>query len=205
MNAHAAILQALYARERTGKGCHIAVSLFDGIADWMTVPLIHREYTGREPQRLGLAHPTIAPYGAYAVGDGAQFIISIQTETEWASLCLGVLERPDMIDDARFSTNSRRAANRGELDAEMASALSRFDAAGMAAALRRANIAFGRYNTVGEFAHHSQLRRVEIGAPSGPVSVPAPPPIFDDEPVALGPVPAIGEHSDAIRREFAED
>jgi len=205
MNAHAAILQALYARERTGRGCRISLSLFDGIADWMAVPLIHREYTAREPQRLGLAHATIAPYGAYAAGDGTQFIISIQTETEWASLCRGVLARPDMIDDPRFSTNSRRAGNRSDLDAEMASALSRFDAAGMAAALRGANIAFGRYNTVGEFARHSQLRRAEIRTPSGPVSVPAPPPVFDDEPVALGPVPAVGEHSDAIRREFSAD
>lgn len=203
MNAHAAILQALYARERSGQGCQISVSLFDGLADWMAVPLIHREYTGREPQRLGLAHATIAPYGAYVAGDGTQFIISIQTETEWASLCRGVLDRPDMIVDPRFSTNSRRATHRGALDVEMNTALSRFDGAGMAEALRRANIAFGRYNNVGEFAQHSQLRRAEIQTPSGPVSIPAPPPVFDAEPVALGPVPSIGEHSEAIRREFA--
>jgi crotonobetainyl-CoA:carnitine CoA-transferase CaiB-like acyl-CoA transferase len=205
MNAHAAILQALYARERTGEGCRISVSLFDGIADWMAVPLIHREYSGREPPRLGLAHASIAPYGAYAAGDGAQFIISIQTEAEWVSLCRGVLARPDMIEDPRFATNSRRAAHRSELDAEMAKALSRFDAAGMAEALRNANIAFGRYNTVGEFARHPQLRRAAIDTPSGPVSAPAPPQLFDGEPVALGPVPAIDQHGEAIRREFAGD
>lgn len=125
MNAHAAILQTLYARERTGEGGQISVSLFNSIADWMAVPLIHREYTGREPKRLGLAHPTIAPYGAYAAGDGAQFIIAIQTEAEWASLCRTVLARLDMIDDPRFSTNSRRAANRPALDEEMGKALSR--------------------------------------------------------------------------------
>jgi itaconate CoA-transferase len=203
MNAHAAILQALYARERTGEGCRISVSLFDGIADWMAVPLIHREYTGREPRRLGLNHASIAPYGAYAAGDGAQFIISIQTEAEWASLCRIVLARPDMIDDSRFATNTRRAANRGELDAEMAKSLARFDAEGMAEALDRANIAFGRYNNVGEFARHSQLRRAEIATPSGPVSAPAPPQVFNGEPVMLRPMPAIGEHSEAIRREFA--
>ncbi len=205
MNAHAAILQTLYARERTGEGGQISVSLFDSIADWMAVPLIHREYTGREPKRLGLAHPTIAPYGAYAAGDGAQFIIAIQTEAEWASLCRTVLARLDMIDDPRFSTNSRRAANRPALDEEMGKALSRFDAAGLAGALKRASVAFGRYNNVGDFAHHAQLRRVEIGAPTGPVSVPAPPQIFGRRPVSLGPSPAIGQHSDAIRREFAEE
>jgi itaconate CoA-transferase len=203
MNAHAAILQSLYARERTGDGCEISISLFDTIAEWMTVPLIHREYTGRDPKRLGLNHASIAPYGAYGAGDGAQFIIAIQTEAEWASLCKAVLARPDMIDDPRFSTNSRRASNRAALDAEMTKALSRFDGEGMAEALRGANIAFGRYNTVGEFAHHPQLRRAEIATPAGPVSVPAPPQVFNHHPVALGPTPAIGEHSEAIRREFA--
>ncbi len=203
MNAHAAILEALYRRERTGKGCRISVSLFDGMADWMAVPLIHREFTGREPKRLGLAHATIAPYGAYEAGDGARFIIAIQTEPEWASLCRNVLDRPDMIADPRFASNSQRVANRAAQDAVIAEAFSRFDAEGLAEALRRANIAFGRYNTVGEFARHSQLRRAEIGTPSGPVSIPAPPQIFDGEPVPLGPAPGIGEHSDMIRREFS--
>jgi len=205
MYAHAAILQALYARERSGEGCRISVSLFDGIADWMAVPLIQREYTGQEPKRLGLAHASIAPYGAYRAGDGAQFIIGVQTEAEWVNLCRRVLDRPDMIDDPRFASNSRRAAHRPELDAEMTAALSRFDAAAMAAALRDANIAFGRYNNVGEFAGHSQLRRAEVQTRSGPVSIPAAAPVFDGQKPALGPVPAVGEHSEAIRREFAVD
>jgi itaconate CoA-transferase len=204
MNAHAAILQALFARERTGEGCLISVSLFDSIADWMAVPLLHREHTGRDPKRLGLNHATIAPYGAYAAGDGAQFILSIQTEAEWASLCRIVLLRPDMIGDEKFSINSRRCANRSALDARMSAALARYDAAGLAEALRDANIAFGRYNTVGAFARHPQLRRVEVRTRGGAVSLPAPPQVFDREPVALGPSPAIGEHSAAIRREFAE-
>ena len=203
MYAHSAILQALYARERSGVGCRVSVSLFDGIADWMAVPLIQREYTGQEPKRLGLAHASIAPYGAYRAGDGAEFIIAVQTEAEWASLCRRVLFRPDMIEDPRFSTNSRRASHRSELDAEMSAALSQFDATAMAAALRDANIAFGRYNNVGEFARHAQLRRAEIQTPSGPVSVPAPAPLFDGATAALGPAPAVGEHSEAIRREFA--
>ena len=205
MNAHAAILQALYDRRRTGLGCRISVSLFDALADWMAVPLIHREYSGADPKRVGLNHASIAPYGAYASGDGRTFIIAIQTETEWANLCRLVLDRPDMVADRRFSSNSRRCAHRAELDAAMAAALARFDHLGMAEALRAANIAFGRYNTVGEFARHPQLRRVEIGTPSGPVAVPAPPPIFDGVPAELGASPAIGGDSEAIRREFGAD
>ena len=181
------------------------MSLFDGIADWMAVPLIHREYTGREPKRLGLNHATIAPYGAYAAGDGAQFIISIQTEAEWASLCRAVLARPDMIDDPRFSTNSRRAANRAALDAEMSDG---------AVAFRR-----GRHGG-GAAERQHRLRPLQYGrricaslavasrrgqTPERPGQRRAPPQVFDRRPVALGPSPAIGEHSEAIRREFASE
>src|ERR1700733_13889260 len=114
MNAHAAILEALYDRERTGKGRAISTSLFDGLADWMAVPLIHREYSGAEPKRIGLNHATIAPYGAYAAADGAQVVIAVQTETEWASLCRNVLGRPEMAVDPRFRSNSLRCAHRAE-------------------------------------------------------------------------------------------
>src|ERR1700677_456480 len=203
MNAHAAILEALYDRERTGKGRAISTSLFDGLADWMAVPLIHREYTGVEPKRIGLNHATIAPYGVYVAADGAQVVIAIQTETEWVSLCKNVLGRTEMVADLRFRSHSLRCAHRGELDAEINSVLSRLDLAGLTTALRSANVAFGSVNAVGQFARHPQLRRVDVGTPTGPVSFPAPPQIFGGEGVELGPSPAVGAHGDAIRREFA--
>jgi crotonobetainyl-CoA:carnitine CoA-transferase CaiB-like acyl-CoA transferase len=203
MNAHAAILEALYDRERTGKGRAISTSLFDGLADWMAVPLIHREYTGAEPKRFGLNHATIAPYGAYAAADGGEVVIAIQTETEWASLCRNVLRRPEMAVDPRFCSNSLRCAHRGELDAEINAVLSRLAHAELTAALRSANVAFGSVNTVGQFARHPQLRRVYIGTPTGPVSIPAPPQVLAGENVELGPSPAVGAHGEAIRREFA--
>jgi itaconate CoA-transferase len=202
MNAHAAILQSLYERERTGRGQAISVSLFDGLADWMAVPLIHQEYTGAEPRRIGLNHATIAPYGAYAAADGRQVVISIQTEVEWLSLCRNVLGDANLSIDPRFSSNSRRCANRGELDARVNTAFSRLNRDELVAALQRANIAFGKLNTVGDFARHPQLRRVKIDTPTGPVSMPAPPQIFGGERARPGPTPAIGSHNAAIRREF---
>jgi itaconate CoA-transferase len=203
MNAHAAILQALYERERTGRGRSIAVSLFDTLADWMAVPLIHREYTGVEPKRAGLNHATIAPYGAYAARDGRQVVISIQNEAEWSSLCRNVLSKPDLEKDSRFSANSRRSENRGELDSEINAVFSRLTFDELVAALQSAQIAFGRVNSVGDLARHPQLRRIEVATPSGPVFVPAPPQIYDGEDVPPGPVPEIGSHDEAIRREFA--
>ena len=187
MNAHAAILQALFARTRSGKGSGVCVSLFDGLADWMAVPLIHREYANAEPKRIGLNHATIAPYGAYAAADGRQVVISIQTETEWVSFCRSVIERPDMIDDAQFSSNSRRSANRAALDVEIDRTLSTLSYEALISRLRAANIAFGSLNSVGAFARHPQLRRVDIDTPSGPVSISAPAQIFRGEAVALGP------------------
>ncbi|HLW91247.1 MAG TPA: CaiB/BaiF CoA-transferase family protein [Roseiarcus sp.] len=202
MSAHAAILQALYERERTGVGRSIAVSLFDTLADWMAVPLIHRDHTGVEPRRAGLNHATIAPYGAYAAGDGRQVVISIQNEAEWASLCRNVLGNPDLAKEPRFSTNSRRCEHRDSLDAEIRAVFSRLPFDELVAALKSAQIAFGRVNAVGDFARHPHLRRIEIATPTGPVSIPAPPQIFDGEGLRPGAVPAIGSHSDAIRREF---
>ena len=87
MYAHAGILQALFQRERTGEGSAIAVSLFDSLADWMTVPLLHYDYGGKAPERVGLRHPSIAPYGAFVTADGKQVVISIQNEREWRNLC----------------------------------------------------------------------------------------------------------------------
>ncbi len=96
MAAHAAVLEALIGRGITGQGEALAVSLFDGMADWMNVPLLYYEGTGKAPQRVGLAHPSICPYGAFATADGSLVLISIQNEREWAAFCAGVLEQPGL-------------------------------------------------------------------------------------------------------------
>jgi itaconate CoA-transferase len=105
MYAHAAVLQALLERQQTGRGQGLSVSLFDALADWMTVPLLHQDYTGEAPKRVGLNHPTIAPYGAYACGSGDQVVISIQNDREWQSFCEGVLKRPELFDSAPYASN----------------------------------------------------------------------------------------------------
>ena len=128
MYAHAGILQALYHRERTGEGGAVAVSLFDCLADWMTVPLLHYEYGGKAPERVGLKHPSIAPYGAFPTADGTQVVISIQNEREWRNLCEKVLGRPEMASDPRFDSNTRRVANRPALDGEIAAIFGRVPA-----------------------------------------------------------------------------
>ena len=203
MHAHAAILQALYERERTGRGGGVALSLFDSVADWMSVPLMHYEYGGRAPARVGLNHPSIAPYGAYATGDGRQVVLSIQNEREWKTFCAEVLRQPAIAVDPRFDSNPGRVAHRSELDAAIAGVFAALPQEQVIERLRRARIAFGRLNQVADLATHRHLRRISVDTPSGPVSSVAPPPRWrDDRDAAPGPVPAPDQHGAAIRKEF---
>ncbi|THD35881.1 MAG: CoA transferase [Sphingomonas sp.] len=202
MNAHAAILEALIARGRAGKGSGIAVSLFDSIAEWMTVPLLHHDYGGRAPPRAGLHHATIAPYGVYACGDGRQVVLSVQNEREWRAFCADVLVRPDLAADARFADNSARCTNRTALDTEIAAAFGALDTTGAIARLTIAGIAFAPLNEVADLSRHAHLRRVEADTASGPVALPASPVRWEDAVRPIGAVSGIGEHNDVIRREF---
>lgn len=203
MYAHTAVLQALFERERTGKGRGVAVSLFDSIADWMTVPLLHQDYAGKAPQRVGLNHPSIAPYGAFALSDGHTVVISIQNEREWKTFCAEVLEQPELATDPRFVSNTLRVANRPELDGAVGAFFATLDRAQATERLRRARIAFGSLNSVADLSAHSQLRRIEVETPTGPVSAVAPPPRWSGETFQPRPVPAVGQHSAALRKEFA--
>ena len=203
MNAHAAILQALYERERTGRGRGIAVSLFDGLADWMTVPLLHFEHSGKAPRRAGLSHPSIAPYGAFAAKGGAQLVVSIQNEREWRAFAAEVLGDATLASDPRFASNSQRVANRAALDGTVAAVFAELDPTELIVRFERAGTAWARLNGVDGLSAHSQLRRVTANTPTGPVDLPAPPVRWDGETPAAGPVPAIGQHDAAIRAEFA--
>lgn len=204
MNAHAGILEALLGRERSGIGRGIAVSLFSGLADWMTVPLLHQDYGGRAPERVGISHSSIAPYGAFMTGDGGRVVLAVQNEREWQSFCGTVLGRPDLAVDIRFASNSQRCQNRAELQANIDAVLSMLDYEQLASRLRNANIAFGRLNSVAELSDHPQLRRVAVRTQGGFVNMPAPPVSSSDgRPSPPRPVPAVGQHSEAIRAEFA--
>ncbi len=202
-NAYAAILDALLLRKRTGEGASLAVSLFDSLAEWMAVPLLHHDYAGIAPKRVGIAHPSIAPYGTYPSGDGGAIVLAVQNEREWANFCEFVLEQPEVATDPRFAGNAARCANRPALDAVIGEALKEIDVTQFAARLDRARVAYGRLNEVAGLSAHPQLRRVEVATPHGPARIPAPPAIRDGERApALGGVPGLGEHGAALRAEF---
>ena len=203
MYAYMAVLEALIERQRSGGGKAIAVSLFDGMADWMTVPLLHQAYGGRAPARAGLNHPSIAPYGAYAAADG-EVVLSIQNEREWRRFCAEVLARPALAEDPHFADNPARVANRPALDREIAAVFGTLGRDALIGRLRAAGIAYGALNSVAELDCHPQLRRTAVETPGGAVELVAPPARVGGETVALGAVPAFDQHGASIREEFAE-
>src|SRR5271169_2570423 len=202
MNAYEAILEALIARQRSGEGAELSISMFDAMADWMTVPLLQEE-AGAPPQRMGLAHTSISPYGAFKSRDGVAILISIQSDREWRVLAERVLGDKALAADPAFATNVERVKRRAETDGRVAETFAALDADALERKLAAADIAFARVNSPAGLARHPHLRRITIGTPSGPVSYPAPAAQHASAVRRYGPVPAVGEHTDRVRNEFA--
>ena len=201
MNAYGAILEALLARARSGKGVEISISMFDAMAEWMTVPLLNQEH-GNPFKRIGLSHPTIAPYRAFTTRDGADILIAIQNDREWRVLAEKVLGDASLGRDPKFATVPQRVAHRGETDAKVAGVFAAQDAAPLMEKLQAADIAFARVNDSALLSTHPHLRRISVDAPSGPVSMPAPAATRSGETRSYGDIPALGAHTEKIRKEF---
>ena len=168
MNAYEAVLEAIIARGRSDKGATINVSLFDAMADWMTVPLLHHE-GGQSPRRLGLAHPSIAPYGVFTTKDGADILISIQNDREWRILAKDVMGDAALAADPRFATVTDRVKVRAETDGKVAASFATMDVETLSKKLSDADIAFARVNDVAGLIRHPHLRRISVETSSGPV------------------------------------
>src|ERR1041385_2385905 len=145
--AHAAILEALIARGRTGKGADIRISMFDVMADWCTVPLLNSE-AGNPPKRMGLRHPSIAPYGVFTSKDGKDILISIQSEREWKKFCTDVMGQPDLPNDPRFANMVERVKNRAATDKAVGDRFAALTRDELLTRLADADIAFAEVNTM---------------------------------------------------------
>jgi itaconate CoA-transferase len=201
MNAYEAVLEAIIARGRTEEGAAVSVSLFDAMADWMTVPLLHHE-GGQSPKRLGLAHPSIAPYGMFKSKDGVDILISIQNDREWRILAEKVMGDAALAAHPKFARLVDRVKHRAETDGKVAAAFATMDVGTLSKKLGAADIAFARVNDVAGLIAHPHLRRINVDTPHGPVSYPAPAPIRD-EARSYGRSPALGEHTEKVRKEFS--
>jgi itaconate CoA-transferase len=202
MSAHAAVLEAIIERERTGLGKRIQVSLFDAVADWMTVPLLQYEATGHAPQRVGLAHPTICPYGAFETCDGTQILVAIQNEREWAQFCTHFLHDPSLTTRSGYQSNVARVSNRGAVDAHIAAMFASLTRQEAERRLHVGNTAYGAVNDLAGLQSHPALRRTRVSTSQGSANIVAAPPRTGDRDRTLGAVPDLGEHTARIRGEF---
>ena len=204
MTAYEAILEALIARGRTGEGTGITVSMFDTMAELMAVPLLQGRYD-RAPKRVGLRHPSIAPYGVFTCSDGTPILIAIQNDREWKVFAREVLDDEAVGTNPKFATNLARVENRPETDAMVGKRLGLLAPTEAGELLSRADIAFGMVNDVPGVLAHPCLRDIAFGLPDGGTAmIAAPPAIFTGDARDYGPVPAVGAHTDAVRREFLD-
>jgi formyl-CoA transferase len=201
MDAYEAVLEALIARGRTGEGAAISISMFDAMADWMATPLIQQE-GGAPPRRIGLAHTSIAPYGVFKTKDGADILISIQSDREWRVLAERVLGDAALARDPDFASNVERVKRRAQTDGRVQAVFGAMNEAALTAKLAAADIAFARVNDTAALTRHPQLRRITVDTPSGRVSMPAPAARRMGEERRYGPVPKLGEHTAKIWAEF---
>jgi crotonobetainyl-CoA:carnitine CoA-transferase CaiB-like acyl-CoA transferase len=199
MTAHAAVLEALLERALTGKGKAIEIAMFDTMADLMSVPLLHHDYAHKDSPRVGLSHASIYPYGAFDCVDG-QVVAVVQAPQEWVRFCTGVLGRPDLIHDPRFADNPARVANRAALEDIIHPVFAARTQAEMIAILDSADLPWSRVSTVADLSTHPALRRM-AGQVAGGAFVGAVSPLRRD--LVAGPVPELGQDTDAIRLEFA--
>jgi len=203
------ILAALINRGKTGKGCRIDVSMLETTVEWMGHPLYYAFDGAAPPPRTGAAHATVYPYGPFPAGDGRPVMLGLQNEREWMAFCDKVLERPELAADPRFSSNSRRSAARNELDEIVINSFSRLTAEDVIKRLDAAQIANARVNDMRDVWEHPQLkarrRWVEIETSAGKIPALLPPGAPEAFTPRMDPIPALGEHTDAILAELGYD
>lgn len=207
MYAYTNILAALIERGRTGRGRRIDVSMLEALAEWIGYPMYYAYDGAPPPPRAGASHATIYPYGPFRAGDGQDVMLGLQNEREWATFCNVVLEKPELAEDERFSSNHARSGNRSALDAEIYRVFDGLTSGDLIARLDHAGIANARVNDMQGLWNHAQLkardRWREVGSSAGPLPALVPPGQTPNE-ARMDAIPALGADTDAILTELGK-
>lgn len=203
--ALSAVQAALFRRERTGAGATLEISMFDATVEWLGHPMYMQMYQDTQVRRMGLSHASIAPYDAYPTSDG-QILIGVQNDRGWRALVSEVFDRPELATDPRFVTNIDRVRNRAEVDAAVAAQTRRFTTRDLDELLARAGVPAAQLNDMKSLIAHPQLaerdRWREVETEAGPIRAVLPPMTFADVQLRMDPVPALGQHTDALLTEL---
>jgi len=206
MYAFSSILAALLRRGRTGEGATMDITMFEALGEWMGFPAYFTAYGGEAPPRSGAYHATIVPYGPFRAGDGGTVFLSVQNEREFARFCEGVLKKPQLTKDSRFSSSPARRKNRDAMHGEIDSVFKQLKTSEVIERLETADIANARLNDMGGFWRHPQLeargRWAKVGSPAGEIDALKPPFNLSGFEPRMDAVPALGEHSRAILSEL---
>jgi itaconate CoA-transferase len=206
MYAYTNILAALIHRQTTQRGASIDVSMLESMVEWMGYPLYYAFEGAAPPPRAAAAHATIYPYGPFRSGDGQSVMLGLQNEREWESFCKEVLRQPELIADARFTTNAARAQHRDSLGTIIDQVFSGLTAAEVVSRLESAQIANARVNEMKDVWNHEQLqargRWTSVQTPAGEIPALLPPGKSSAFNPAIRAIPEVGEHSDALLAEL---
>ena len=209
MYAYTGVLAALLQRQKTGEGAHIDVSMLESLAEWMGFPLYYAYQGQTPPPRSGASHATIYPYGPFPAGDGKTVMLGLQNEREWKVFCEKVLLQPQLATDPRFDSNARRNEHRAALRDLIVFAFSELTSEQVLQRLDEAQIANAHVNGMADVWAHPQLaarqRLTEVGSPVGPIAALLPPGVQSGFEYRMDPIPAVGEHTEAILRELGFD
>ena len=206
MYAYSGILGALIERGRTGRGRRVEIAMIDAMVEWMGFPLYYAYQGQPAPARSGAAHATIYPYGPFRTGGGRTVMLGLQNEREWALFCDRVLGHAALAADPRFASNAQRHQHRAELQALIEDTFAALSAGEVIARLDAAGIANANVSTMADLWQHPQLaargRWTTVDSPAGPLPALQPPGMGPARPARMGPVPALGAHTDAIVEEL---
>jgi crotonobetainyl-CoA:carnitine CoA-transferase CaiB-like acyl-CoA transferase len=190
------VLAALQARERSGRGQMVDLSLLESQVSWLTNLVPAYFLTGQPQARIGNAHPMLVPYRLYQASDKA-FNIGVGTDTLWQRFCQA-LDRPDLAADERFTSNADRVQNRDELEPLLDAHFAQREAGYWLECLREARIPCGQVNTLPEILADEHFRQrggiVEMDHPlvrglkvlANPLHFSETPPLYDRHPPLLG-------------------
>ena len=206
MYAFSNILAAIIRRHKTGTGCCIDISMLETMTEWMSFPMYYAYQGAEPPARAGASHATIYPYGPFPVGDGNSVMLGLQNEREWAIFCDQVLQQPELKEDVRFSSNTRRSEARSELRSIIVEVFSKMTLTTVTQRLDAARIGNASMNSMEQVWDHAQLAARDrwrfVDSPNGPVKAMVPPGAPEEFSSRMDPIPESGEHSREILTEL---